>query len=948
MKRRPARFSLALLIALAITTGMITLTSILVFQGYRGMESAKLAATAQSVDELVMSVNDRIKTLTDPPITSLLLLRDSALLHADTLAERTRRLPVLADILRINTIVDAAYIGYPTGEFFLLRRLESRQKSLFSAPISSRFMLQTTTRKENAGLVAELRFYDDHLRLLEARQNPDNTYDPRTRGWYTSASLTDDITLTTPYMFFTTREVGITLAQRGNNTPAIVGLDVTVSALNNQLETLKFTPSTEIAIINSANQILAYPGSDHITYTIDKTPALATLKALGDTPLQNVEAMKTDAHARYFQAADQEWYGTSASLTSAYANGLKVLIAIPADELLSDVWAVLKQQIAIGGFVVLLLIAIGWQIGKRLGASLQELTGQVRALSWFRFDTPIGVESNIREAQKLGTALNNMTSTVRSFKAISLTLNRGQDLDVLLRDILHELISIVGQQQGAVYLYSFKSRAMELAASEGVDHLTKLENVVEADSDEDIIRRFRKIGSDHAVYTVLRNRSNQLVGALMIDLDERQFARLDNNLIQFVSEIGGSAAVAIETRQLIESQKAMLNGVIKLIADAIDAKSPYTSGHCERVPRLAQMIVAQAEQSNQPPFADFSMSEDEHYEFNLAAWLHDCGKITSPEYVVDKATKLETIYNRIHEIRTRFEVLHRDIEIACLQQQLEGADPEAAIAARDRAQQQLQDDFAFLAEANVGGEFMSDEAIERINGIGDRTWQRYFSNRLGLSQDEQSRIEGNQGPALPATEQLLSDKPEHVIPWGTRKPPVTADDPDNRWGFDMDLPDQAYNYGERYNLGIRRGTLTPEERFKINDHIVQTIIMLEALPLPQRLSNVPRLAGSHHEKMDGTGYPRRLPGEVLSVPEKAMMIADIFEALTAIDRPYKEGKTVSQALGILSAMAKGGHIDIETYNLFLTSGIPVDYARKFLREDQIDDFDVGAFLVDSH
>ncbi len=163
----------------------------------------------------------------------------------------------------------------------------------------------------------------------------------------------------------------------------------------------------------------------------------------------------------------------------------------------------------------------------------------------------------------------------------------------------------------------------------------------------------------------------------------------------------------------------------------------------------------------------------------------------------------------------------------------------------------------------------------------------------------------------------------------------------------MDLPAQAYNYGERYNLVIRRGTLTPEERFKINDHIVQTIIMLEALPLPQRLSNVPRLAGSHHEKMDGTGYPRRLPGDALSVPEKAMMIADIFEALTAIDRPYKEGKTVSQALGILSAMAKGGHIDIETYNLFVTSGIPVQYARQFLRESQIDDVDLNTFVVDA-
>lgn len=946
MKRRPARFSLALLIALAITTGMITLTSILVIQGYRGMESAKLAATAKSVDELVMSVNDRIKTLTDPPITSLLLLRDSALLHADTMEERIRRLPVLADVLRINTIVDAAYVGYPTGEFLLLRRVETKANGLFSPPQSSRFMLQSTTRNEKGQRVAELRFYDDRLRLMETRLNPDTSYDPRSRDWYTEASQVDDIILTAPYVFFTTREVGFTLAHRGNRTPAVVGLDVTISALNNQLSDLKFTPSTKIAIVNARQQVLANAGNDQLVVASGKGPALSTLEKLDDAPLQKVGQMEAGAHARYFELSGQEWFGTSASLKSSYSSGLRVLIAIPADELLAGIWKVLNQQIIVSGIIVLLLIALGWQIGRRLGGSLQALTRQVSALSGFRFDTPIGVDSNIRETQKLGSALNNMASTVRSFKAISLTLNRGQDLDALLRDILHELISIVGQQHGAVYLYSSKSSALELAASEGIAHLPRLDNVVKADSNDDIIRRLRHTGSDHAVYTVLRNRSDQLVGALMIDLDEQQFARLDQDLIRFVSEIGGSAAVAIETRQLIESQKAILNGVIKLIADAIDAKSPYTSGHCERVPQLAQMIVAQAEQSDQPPFADFSMTEDEHYEFDLAAWLHDCGKITSPEYVVDKATKLETIYNRIHEIRTRFEVLHRDIEIVYLQEQLEGADRDDSLARRDQAQWQLQGDFMFLAEANVGGEFMSDDDIQRVNDIGDRAWQRHFSDRLGLSQDEQSRLKGVEEPVLPATEQLLTDRPEHLIPWGIRKPPVTAGDPDNHWGFDMDLPDQAYNYGERYNLVIRRGTLTAEERFKINDHIVQTIIMLEALPLPQRLSNVPRLAGTHHEKMDGTGYPRRLPGESLSIPEKAMMIADIFEALTAIDRPYKEGKTVSQALGILSAMAKDGHIDIETYNLFLTSGVPVDYAREFLREDQIDNFNINNFLVD--
>ncbi|MGH8466236.1 MAG: HD-GYP domain-containing protein, partial [Pseudomonas sp.] len=260
-------------------------------------------------------------------------------------------------------------------------------------------------------------------------------------------------------------------------------------------------------------------------------------------------------------------------------------------------------------------------------------------------------------------------------------------------------------------------------------------------------------------------------------------------------------------------------------------------------------------------------------------------------------------------------------------------------------QAELQEEFAFIANANIGGEFMRDEDVERLQQIGARRWFRHFDNRLGLSRDEAERLAAVPLATLPAEERLLADRIDHLVPWGERKPPVDKHDPRNLWGFDMRLPAQAYNFGELYNLGIRRGTLTEEERFKINEHIVQTIIMLNTLPLPRNLKRVPDIAGNHHEKMDGTGYPRRLRKDDMSIAERVIAIADIFEALSAADRPYKPAKTLSESLKILSAMARDQHIDAELFRLFLVSGVYREYGEQFLQREQLDAVDIRAYLA---
>jgi HD-GYP domain-containing protein (c-di-GMP phosphodiesterase class II) len=444
----------------------------------------------------------------------------------------------------------------------------------------------------------------------------------------------------------------------------------------------------------------------------------------------------------------------------------------------------------------------------------------------------------------------------------------------------------------------------------------------------------------------LHGRDQQSLGLLMLVHDaDRDHAAPE--FAAFAERLTGMLAVAIETRQLIEAQRRLFESITHILADAIDAKSPYTGGHCERVPKLAILLADRMEAEFAGPYADFHLDDDEREAFRLAAWLHDCGKVTSPGHIMDKATKLELVYNRIHEIRMRFEVLWRDAEAECLQARLRGEDTGAAQARRDACQAQLREEFRFIAQCNIGGESLADSAIERLRAIGERTWLRHFDDALGLDPQESARLARSrpQPPALPATERLLADQPHHIVPWDdARRPAVERDDPRNTWGFDMVLPEHQRNMGELHNLAIRRGTLTPEDRFAINDHIVQTLIMLTRLPWPPHLRRVPDIAANHHERMDGKGYPRRLGAEQLGTTERIIALVDVFEALTAADRPYKPPKPLSESLGIMAAMSREGHLDPDLFRYFVHSRVWLDYARTFMRPEQIDEVDVESLL----
>jgi HD-GYP domain-containing protein (c-di-GMP phosphodiesterase class II) len=362
----------------------------------------------------------------------------------------------------------------------------------------------------------------------------------------------------------------------------------------------------------------------------------------------------------------------------------------------------------------------------------------------------------------------------------------------------------------------------------------------------------------------------QLINAKNADGSVREFSLADQQLVE---SLASQAAIALNNRQLILQLERLFESLITLINTAIDEKSPYTGGHCDRVPVLTMMLAEAAERSRVGPLADFRMSDADRYELKIAGLLHDCGKITTPVHVVDKATKLETLFDRIALIDTRFEVLLRDAEIAHLKGELDAQ-------AHARRVAQLHADRELVRHSNTGGEFMDDAQIQAIANLAKHTWR---------------------------------------TPDGETRPFLSAE--------------------ELENLSIRRGTLNHAERDIINHHIVVTIAMLEALPWPQHLLKVPEYAGGHHERMDGKGYPKGLTREQMSIQARVMGIADIFEALTARDRPYKPAKSLSESLRILGAMKRDGHVDPDLFDVFLRERVYLEYARRFLDPEKIDVID---------
>jgi HD-GYP domain-containing protein (c-di-GMP phosphodiesterase class II) len=909
-----------------------------------------------------------VETELRPARVSVALLATGGLGSAGNEAERLAALPQMAAALRANASVSAVYAGTAGGSFVLLRRLgDAATRKRMDAPAGAVFGLQSVER-QGASVRGVYRFYDAQLRELQRRDRPDYDFDPRTRPWFALASQAGDghLVQSAPYRFFTTGEPGVTLAQAQGG--AVIGADVSLKALGEMLTRPQISKSAELLIATQDGEMLAEARRD-------QAPALKDGQALprvdeAASPLMRELWRRRDGagHLAPVQAVDgREWVSHVLPLQGAEEAGapLLLLMAAPREELQAFQLESRRRGFYISLGLMLLLLPLVHLLADRVSRPLRHLARQAEAIERFEFDGPDPQRSLIREVDRLAVAMTAMKHSLRRFLDISHALSAERDFDTLLDLILRETIAVAGASGGSVHLLSADGQTLEPAASRvggetssrrGLTwqvnapdsvaapvHALRSNGPVEVDLSWDdpthlaaYERLFTALGASRMrlLSLPLANSQHETIGTLTLTFPpspEGPFEPLGAARVAFISALSGTAAVAIDNQLLLRARKALLESFIQLVAGAIDAKSPYTGGHCQRVPELTKMLAQAACEAKQGPYAGFTMDADQWEALHIAAWLHDCGKVTTPEYVVDKATKLETLYNRVHEIRTRFEVLKRDALIEKLEAELGEAGTKRARDAAKPGQAELDADYAFVAASNVGGETLDPEAIARLRRIGERRWWRTLDDTLGLSIEELRRLPKPRSP-LPVAERLLQDRPEHIVP----RPPKDRLADDNRWGFKLRQPEHLYHRGELHNLAVSRGTLTDEERYKINDHIVQTLKMLHELPFPKHLRDVPEMAGGHHERMDGKGYPRGLTGEQMSPQARMMAIADVFEALTADDRPYKPGKRLSEALAIMKRMAGEGHLDPVLFDLFLTSGVCLAYARRFMPPGQID------------
>ena len=368
----------------------------------------------------------------------------------------------------------------------------------------------------------------------------------------------------------------------------------------------------------------------------------------------------------------------------------------------------------------------------------------------------------------------------------------------------------------------------------------------------------------------LRNHEDDIIGILQLinplDKDTNKISMFSPQQQELVESLSSQAATALTNRNLIDDMKLLFDSIVKMLADTIDEKSAHTGNHCRQIPVLTDMIARSINASRHPYFKRHKFSDDDLYELEVASWLHDCGKLTTPDKILEKGTKLEQPHDRIENVRLRMELIKRD-------EQLKHGPGDVLT----ESLQAIEKDMSFLEALNKGTEFVSDEAIAHLA--------------------------------------VINEKYSYVL--AGKEYPVLDED-------------------EMHHLSIRKGTISEHERGLINNHINVTIHMLESLPFPKHLKNVPEYAGGHHERIDGRGFPKGLQRDDMSVAARVMAVADIFEALTASDRPYKAPLKLSKVMDIMEGMSKTGHIDPDIYDVFVEQGVHIHYAKEFLRPEQLD------------
>ncbi|MBF0324918.1 MAG: GAF domain-containing protein [Alphaproteobacteria bacterium] len=908
-------------------------------------------------------------------------------------------LPFLVQALEDNAALYSLYFGFQDGSFLqvIKTRSDPRVIEALKAPAETAWVVRAITGTE-AARQQSWTFLDAGAVKLGATLEPQPSYDPRARPWYGQAMASEGASLSAPYIFSSLKEPGITASRKLPGGVGVFGVDITLTGLGRFVESLAVSPRGGVVMADGGKLLAAA----HTVRVGDTASSLLQPLAESGSPLLAAIAGRpmTEGLER-LDIAGEEWLVRQDVWNGPGGRTIQISVAAPATDFAGHIQEMQRHvlMLALGALAVIVPLAL-W-FSSSMAKVVRELAADAERIQNMDFSDDEAHDSHIQEFHQLGEAFRQMKATLSAktdalafaqdklarIIDLGIAMSAERDTSKLMDMILLGAKDLTNADGGTLYIRSdddklnfqiLRNDTLGVAlGGEGrpaptippvpmfdesgqpnhrnvVSHAVHQQETINIPDAYDagqfdfsgtrIFDERNHYRSKSFMTVPLKPRGGDVIGALQLinarPQGSSEIIPFAADIQRFIEALAAQAATALYNRELLLAQERLMDSMIQLIAGAIDAKSPYTGGHCERVPELSVMLAEKACEVKDGPLADFAFTTDEEWrEFRIGAWLHDCGKVTTPEYVVDKATKLETIYNRIHEVRTRFEVLLRDAEIQRLRSIASGMNPAEAGSRMAGRKAQLLDDFAFVAECNVGGEFMAPEKVERLKRIAGYTWWRHFDDRLGLSHEELKRYPAEASP-LPMEEKLLSDKEHHIIPRA-----AAVKDLYQGCGFQAQVPENLYNLGEVYNLSVGRGTLTEEERFKINEHIMQTIVMLERLPFPKHLKRVPEYAGTHHETMIGSGYPRKLTQDHLSIPARITAIADIFEALTASDRPYKKAKTLSESVKILSFFKKDGHIDADLFDLFLTSGVYRDYAERFLLPEQIDEVEIEKFIT---
>lgn len=945
-----SRYPLHIQIATLFTLLIVSIGSVIVLFSHSQLSKLTEASTHRQYQKTGEAIAKELNSVTRSMKMSVNMLARMPIIDTSTLEQRMEFIGPLVEILKQNDYANAVYSAYPNGDFFILRRLSPTNRALFNAPENAAWLVQSNrflgTEPETQAF-----YLDTNQQVIMDKTVLFNGLDPRERTWYQLAVKNQQMITSPLYTFKGTGETGFTYSIQAPNDHAVIGLDISLASLSLFLKQ-NLPPDSQAAIINSSNETIAsLPTPDSTEHD--------GLNSIAQFPVLQTLLDPNNGSSSLFTAQGQSWFGAVVELTGQ-SNGYQLVIATPAAYLTADANAIRNRSTLIAFALLLLSLPLVWYFSLRISRPLIRLRQDADAISNLHFDERAEERSVIEEVDDLHTAMSKMKLTLKQFISMGSLLSAKANFPQQMQGLLNETSKIAAMSGGVIFLSdktpgSFSPIACNWAGKETASsevaalrfdpqHPTAFWQILEGKTAAGIFTRenipnpLLKACAPHLplryVAVPMKTHDQRLMGFLLLFNPAEAGSEHGKAKIQVINALVGSLSVAIETQYLLQEQKNLMGSFIQLIAGAIDAKSAYTGGHCQRVPIITKMLAKAAVEAKQGPFADFTLSANEWEELHTACWLHDCGKITTPEAIVDKATKLEMIYDRIHEVRMRFEVLKLEKEISYLRKP---ASEQQEQQLRDELQQ-LDEDFYFIAQCNVGGEFLSDSALERIQKISQYQWTRTLDDTAGVAWEELARKNRRPTVILPVQEPLLADKEEHII-YRDEKSRLPES-----YHFKLKEPSLLYNHGEIYNLGIRRGTLTEEERYKINEHIMQTIIMLEKLPFPRTMANVAVIAGGHHERMDGKGYPYQLTRQQMSIPVRMMAIADVFEALTAADRPYKPGKLLSESLNILVSMANDNHLDSELLMLFLESGIWHDYAQSYLPADKIDDVDIAVLL----